>query len=103
MEQRLSATEARTHFGELLRRVSQNGETFVVERGGEPSAVVLPLAEYQRLRAPNGDSDGLEILHRARALRAQISKRRDGRPMPAPEEMLAEVRQLRAETLDDPL
>jgi len=44
----MSATEARVHFGEMLRRV-ENNEIITVERGGEPKAVVISIAEYQRL------------------------------------------------------
>lgn len=101
MKQRLSATEARVHFDELLRRVSQDGEVFVVERSGEPSAVVLPLDEYRRLRQSNADSGGLEILDRARALREQIKARRGGRPSPVPEDLFEEARELRAQALDE--
>ena len=32
----VSATEARVHFGELLRRVAEGRETVFVERGGQP-------------------------------------------------------------------
>ncbi len=49
MERRVSATEARVHFGELMDGV-ERGETVIVERGGEPKAVVVPLADYVRMR-----------------------------------------------------
>lgn len=45
----MSATQARVHFGEVLRRV-ENNEVITVERGGEPKAVVISIAEYQRLK-----------------------------------------------------
>jgi len=46
----ISATEARIHFGELMRRVVERGEPVIVERGGKPEVVVLSIAEYERLR-----------------------------------------------------
>lgn len=45
----MSATEARVHFGELMDGV-ERGETVIVERGGEPRAAVVPLADYVRMR-----------------------------------------------------
>lgn len=49
-ERTMSATEARVHFGELLDGIAQNGDAVIVERGGQPFAVVISLAEWQRLR-----------------------------------------------------
>ncbi len=53
----VSATEARVHFGELIRRVSQQRETVYVERGGKPQVVLLAIAEYDRLLS-QADSKG---------------------------------------------
>jgi prevent-host-death family protein len=46
MVRTVSATEARVHFGEVLRGVVDKGETVVVERSGKPRAVVLSITEY---------------------------------------------------------
>ncbi len=48
MSRHVSATEARVHFGELLRAVQEDGDTIVIERGGRAAAVILPIAEYER-------------------------------------------------------
>jgi prevent-host-death family protein len=53
MSKVMSATQARVHFGEVLRRV-ENNETITVERGGKPKAVILSIGEYQKLKS--GDS-----------------------------------------------
>ncbi|HEY7036852.1 MAG TPA: type II toxin-antitoxin system Phd/YefM family antitoxin [Thermomicrobiales bacterium] len=50
MAKAVSATEARVHFGELLRGVTERGETYLVERSGTPLAVVIAVEEYERLR-----------------------------------------------------
>jgi prevent-host-death family protein len=50
MAKTVSATEARVHFGELLRGVTERGETYLVERSGTPLAVVIAVEEYERLR-----------------------------------------------------
>ncbi len=37
------------HFGEVLRAVSEEKATYVVERAGNPQAVILSSEEYERL------------------------------------------------------
>lgn len=51
MESTVSATEARVHFGGVLRRVAEQGETIIVERAGKPQVVLISVDEYQRLQA----------------------------------------------------
>jgi prevent-host-death family protein len=55
----MSATQARVHFGEVLRRV-ENNETITVERGGQPMAVILSVAEYEKLRSGERDAPSWE-------------------------------------------
>jgi prevent-host-death family protein len=42
MKSRISATEAARNFSELMNRVRYRGESFVVERGGQPICGILP-------------------------------------------------------------
>jgi prevent-host-death family protein len=42
MESRISATEAARSFSELLNRVRDGGEEFIVERGGQPICRIVP-------------------------------------------------------------
>ena len=41
---RVSATEAARNFSEILNRVRYRGETFVIERGGQPICEIRPAA-----------------------------------------------------------
>ncbi|MGQ9467085.1 MAG: type II toxin-antitoxin system Phd/YefM family antitoxin [Anaerolineae bacterium] len=43
----ISATEAKNRFGEVIRRVYRNGETFIVERDGLPVVVIMPVQRYR--------------------------------------------------------
>ena len=62
MEVRMSATEARRHFGELLRRVIEDRTPVIVERGGKPQVVFVSLSEYERLRARQAERErGMEV------------------------------------------
>lgn len=55
----VSATEARVHFGEIMRRAEQ-GETLVVERAGNATAVIMSFKEYSRLNRGAEVTDPLE-------------------------------------------
>jgi prevent-host-death family protein len=40
------ALTARTQLGQILKRVRQNNERFVVDKRGEPQAVIMSIEEY---------------------------------------------------------
>ena len=48
----VSALHARANFGRLLRRVSEERRSLVIERRGTPKAVLLSIRDYVRLAAP---------------------------------------------------
>ncbi len=94
----ISATEARVHFGKVLRRVTEEGETVFVERGGRLAAVVLSVAEYERLLAARETTDWRERAQRARAL---IKAESGGRDVPAAEDVIRAAREERDERFGD--
>jgi prevent-host-death family protein len=48
----VSALDARTQLGQILRRVKNNRERFVINRRGEPQAVIMGLDDYIDAIAP---------------------------------------------------
>jgi prevent-host-death family protein len=48
----VTALDARTHFGKLLRRVEDEGRSLVIEKRGSPKAVLLSIRDYVRLALP---------------------------------------------------
>jgi len=48
----LPALEARTQFGRILKLVGRERRSFVVEKRGSPKAIILSVADYIRLAAP---------------------------------------------------
>ena len=48
----ISALDARSNFGKLLRRVSEERRSLVIEKRGTPKAILLSLRDYIRLAAP---------------------------------------------------
>ncbi len=95
MERAMSATEARIHFGELMRRVVEHDEPVIVERSGKPEVVVISIAEYKRLRANHADDWRAQL----DAVHAQIRRKRGDEPLPPPEEIIRAMREARDEQL----
>lgn len=48
----VTALDARAHFGRLLRRIEDEGQSLVIEKRGRPRAVLLSIRDYVRLAAP---------------------------------------------------
>ena len=46
----MSATNVRTHLGDVMRQVVSNGEAVIVERDGQPQVAVVSLADFERLQ-----------------------------------------------------
>jgi len=55
MAQVISALRARTQFGRLLHQVEREHRSFIVEKRGSPKAIILGVADYVRLAAPEPD------------------------------------------------
>lgn len=49
MPKTINAFTARTHLGQLIKRVSEAGETFVLTKKGRPKVVILSIEEYEDL------------------------------------------------------
>jgi len=48
----VTALDARSNFGKLLRRVEAEGRSLVIEKRGTPRAVLLSIKGYVRLAVP---------------------------------------------------
>jgi len=70
------STEAQNNFGRLLDDVATHGTRYVVRRHGAPKAVILPLADLERLLAL--EQDGERVL---RVLRENQATYRLGEPV----------------------
>ncbi len=44
----ITATDAQTHFGALLRRVCRDRQHVIVERAGLPTVAIIPVTDYER-------------------------------------------------------
>jgi prevent-host-death family protein len=59
MPLRVSISEAKSGFSKLLKQAQK--EPVIVTRRGKPDAVILPFAEYERLRRLRGYSSMLRL------------------------------------------
>jgi len=99
MERTMTATNARIHFGEVLRQVAQ-GKRIIVKRTGRPQAVILSPLEYERLKATGRPEGWQEALEQAIQVGSRIQARRGGQPLaPPPEEIIHQMREERSEQL----
>lgn len=65
----IKASEARVHFGEVLRRVHSGQARLVVEKGGIPVAAIVSMDDLERLSTTEGEVEGVssEAIERALA------------------------------------
>lgn len=94
---RVTESEARQRFGDLLRDVAEGQETVLIEKDGEAQAVVISLEEYTRLRerVPPG-GDWKEQLDR---VRERIAEELGGRSLPPAEDVIRRMREERDEQI----
>ena len=100
MARTISATDARVHFGEVLRGVSEERATYYVERSGKPVAVVIPVEEYEALhQKQQGDYVRPEWLENAIRIGQKIAADRAGKPPIDWDAIIEEGREERSEEL----
>jgi len=95
MEHRVRAAEARVHFGAIMRRVVEQGERILVERGGRPYVVLLSYDDYQRLQAISQPQDWKVVLMEGIQLAREMWKVPEGETLPPAEEVIRELREER--------
>jgi prevent-host-death family protein len=89
----IPATQARIHFGELLKRVYMDGEHLTIEKDGLPIATLLSHAEYEQLRRSAALRE-LEELNRAANRAAQAQGLTE-------EQALADLQQIKKEVYEE--
>jgi prevent-host-death family protein len=97
VERTITATEARVHFGELMRQIADSGETIIVERGGKPVVAVLSIDDYRRLQCDAGERD--RARERLREFHEELRKELAGRTLPPAEDVIREGRDERDEQI----
>lgn len=101
MERKVTATDARIHFGEVIRRVAEQGEKVIVERAGKPQVAIISIVTYEQMKKAQQQSGWREALAHAVQVGAKIRARRGDRPLTPPEEIIGQVREERNAQFDD--
>lgn len=101
MKRTVSATEARIHFGELMRQVVEGDEAVIVERGGKPQVVILSFDEYKR--RVGGQELQLDWKERVRRTRETVDKALGGREIPDIDDLINAGREERDAAILDGL
>lgn len=57
MEKAVGMTEAKSRLAELVGQAKYGGKTFVLERRGQPMAVLISVDEFERLKAAAGQPE----------------------------------------------
>jgi prevent-host-death family protein len=90
VEQAIGMAEAKSKLSELVGQAKYGGETFILQRRGQPMAVLISVEEYEQLRAQAAAASGEwasslppELQRRQRILveRAQQLERQYGDPV----------------------
>lgn len=96
MKQAIGMAEAKSKLAELVGQVKYGGKIFVLERRGQPMAILMGVDEFDRLQRTSGQPDGVvssplspHLLLRQERLvqRAQFLRQR----LQSPTEQLAEL------------
>lgn len=98
----ISATEARVHFGELMRRARAEGP-ITVERGGAPQVVVMSVEQYARLKSASGEATEEPWEIKAREARRMFREhlKKTGAKLPDAVEIIREGREIRDRQIDE--
>lgn len=93
MEQVISATQARIHFGELIQKVVSEQVPIVVERGGKAQVVIISIDQYEQLRRLQEQQVDWRLL--VKQVRDQIAAELGDRKLTPVEEVIRQMREER--------
>jgi antitoxin (DNA-binding transcriptional repressor) of toxin-antitoxin stability system len=87
-KKRVRATDARVHFGELMARVRDSGDTIYVERGNQTVMKLVPVRPGEM-----DDDEEPEWLRNWKSIKEEMRAHLGDRPLhPAPEELIRDDR-----------
>ncbi len=99
MAKTVSATEARIHFGELMRRVVEENEGIIVERAGKPMVAIVSISDYEALETLKKEQQAQwqQAIDRLEEIGEKVKQRLADKAIPTPEELIRQMREERSE------
>lgn len=102
MKKTVSATEARVHFGELVRSVRESNEPVVVEHSGKPAVVIVSVATFDECERVRNGTDAKPHWEVLLEQAWERNERAGDLPLiPSADEMIREMREERDAQLMD--
>lgn len=74
MPKTITSTEAQAQFGAILKWTRENNDEVVVKLYGEPAAVLIPYAEYEKIERLRKQEAGRRALGALDAIRREVRK-----------------------------
>ncbi len=93
MHNTMSATQARVHFGEMMRLVTEHKEAVIVERAGKPQIAIMPVDEFERLQELRQKESWEQALQFLEAMGKKVYARRKQITVPEPEDLIHQMRE----------
>ncbi|HKP52406.1 MAG TPA: type II toxin-antitoxin system Phd/YefM family antitoxin [Chloroflexia bacterium] len=75
MPKTVSATDAKNKLGSVVSWVLENQDEIIVESRGEPTVVIMPYAEYEKVKDLRERDDRRQALEQLRSLRDEVRAR----------------------------
>lgn len=75
MPRTVSASEAKTRFGEMATWIQENRDDIIVESRGKPNVVIVSFEEYQKILDLRERARREELLSELESLRSEVSAR----------------------------
>lgn len=75
MPKTVSASEVKNKLGSVVNWVLQNQDEVIVESRGEPTVVIMPYTEYEKVKSLKEQERRKQALERLRKLRAEVLAR----------------------------
>lgn len=94
-ERIMSATEARIHFGEVMRDVSERDEIVIVERGGTRKVAIISVELLERFRSGRNGDEGGDWFDRAMDSRERVRRAFGDQPIPDIDPLFDDMREER--------
>ena len=93
MYKTMSATQARVHFGEVMRLITKQKEAVIVERAGKPQVAIMSIDEFERLQALQQKESWEQSLRFLEAMGKKVDARRKQITAPEPEDLIHRMRE----------
>ena len=91
MDRKITATEARVHFGEVMQSVVKDQSPVIVEKSGKPQVVILAVEHYKRLQ----EDQNRNWLSQLKETHALVYLDLNGKELPDASDLIKQMREVR--------